>query len=134
MKNSELLSKMTLEEKVSLCSGKDMWYLRGIERFGIPEVMLTDGPHGLRKLNPEGKFSIENSVPATCFPPAVTSACSWDPELLYEMGVALGEECLQEKVSVILGPGVNMKRSPLCGRNFEYFSEDPLLAGELAAG
>ncbi len=134
MKNSELLSKMTLEEKVSICSGKDMWYLRGIERFGIPEIMLTDGPHGLRKKNPEGKGGLEDSVPTTCFPTAVTTACSWDPELLYEMGVALGEECLQEKVSVILGPGVNMKRSPLCGRNFEYFSEDPLLAGELAAG
>ena len=134
MKNSELLNKMTLEEKVSLCSGKDMWYLRGIERLGIPEIMLTDGPHGLRKKNPEGKGGLEDSVPTTCFPTAVTTACSWDPELLYEMGVALGEECLQEKVSVILGPGVNMKRSPLCGRNFEYFSEDPLLAGELAAG
>ena len=133
MKNSELISKMTLEEKVGLCSGKDGWYLKGVDRLGIPEIMLTDGPHGLRKANPEGKFKLENSVPATCFPPAVTSACSWNPELLYEMGVALGEECLQERVSVILGPGVNMKRSPLCGRNFEYFSEDPLLAGELAA-
>ena len=134
MKNSELISKMTLEEKVGLCSGKDGWYLKGVDRLGVPEIMLTDGPHGLRKANPEGKFKLENSVPATCFPPAVTSACSWNPELLYEMGVAIGEECLQEKVSVILGPGVNMKRSPLCGRNFEYFSEDPLLAGELAAG
>ena len=134
MKNSELISKMTLEEKVGLCSGKDGWYLKGVDRLGIPEIMLTDGPHGLRKANPEGDFKLENSIPATCFPPAVTSACSWDPELLYEMGVALAEECLQEKVSVILGPGVNMKRSPLCGRNFEYFSEDPLLAGELAAG
>ena len=134
MKNSELLNKMTLEEKVGLCAGKDGWYLKGVDRLGIPEIMLTDGPHGLRKYNPEGKFKIENSIPATCFPPAVTSACSWNPELLYEMGVAIGEECLQEKVSVILGPGVNMKRSPLCGRNFEYFSEDPLLAGELAAG
>ena len=134
MKNSELINKMTLEEKVALCSGKDGWYLKGVDRLGVPEIMLTDGPHGLRKHNPEGKFKLENSIPATCFPPAVTSACSWDPELLYEMGVAIGEECLQEKVSVILGPGVNMKRSPLCGRNFEYFSEDPLLAGELAAG
>ena len=134
MKNSELLSKMTLEEKVGLCSGKDMWYLKGVDRLGIPEIMLTDGPHGLRKKNPEGKGGLEDSVPTTCFPTAATTACSWDPELLYEMGVALGEECLQERVSVILGPGVNMKRSPLCGRNFEYFSEDPLLAGELAAG
>ncbi len=134
MKNSELISKMTLEEKVGLCSGKDGWHLKGVDRLGIPEIMLTDGPHGLRKHNPEGKFKLENSIPATCFPTAVTSACSWDPELLYEMGVAMAKECLQEKVSVILGPGVNMKRSPLCGRNFEYFSEDPLLAGELAAG
>lgn len=135
MKNSELISKMTLEEKVSLCSGKDFWNLRGIERLGIPEIMVTDGPHGLRKKNPEGKGGgLADSVPTTCFPTAATTACSWDPELLYEMGVALGEECLQERVSVILGPGVNMKRSPLCGRNFEYFSEDPLLAGELAAG
>ena len=134
MKNSEIISKLTLEEKVGLCSGKDFWNLKGVERLGIPEIMVTDGPHGLRKKNPEGKGGLEDSVPATCFPTAVTTACSWDPELLYEMGVALGEECLQEKVSVILGPGVNMKRSPLCGRNFEYFSEDPLLAGELAAG
>ena len=134
MKNSELISKMTLEEKVGICSGKDFWNLKGVERLGIPEIMVTDGPHGLRKKNPEGKGGLEDSVPSTCFPTAVTTACSWDPGLLYEMGVALGEECLQEKVSVILGPGVNMKRSPLCGRNFEYFSEDPLLAGELAAG
>ena len=134
MKNSELISKLTLEEKVGLCSGKDFWNLKGVERLGIPEIMVTDGPHGLRKKNPEGKGGLEDSVPATCFPTAVTTACSWEPELLYEMGVALGEECLQEKVSVILGPGVNMKRSPLCGRNFEYFSEDPLLAGELASG
>jgi beta-glucosidase len=134
MKNSELISKLTLEEKVGLCSGKDFWNLKGVERLGIPEIMVTDGPHGLRKKNPEGKGGLADSVPTTCFPTAATTACSWDPELLYEMGVALGEECLQERVSVILGPGVNMKRSPLCGRNFEYFSEDPLLAGELAAG
>lgn len=137
MKNQELLSQMTLEEKVSICSGKDFWNLKGIERLGIPEIMITDGPHGLRKKNPDpgsDKSGLSDSVPTTCFPTAATTACSWDPELLYEMGVALGEECLSEKVSVILGPGVNMKRSPLCGRNFEYFSEDPLLAGELAAG
>ncbi len=135
MKYQEILDKMTLEEKASLCSGKDFWHLKGIERLGIPEIMITDGPHGLRKQNPDGKgSSLENSVPTTCFPTAVTTACSWDPELLCEMGKAMGEECLAEKVSVILGPGVNMKRSPLCGRNFEYFSEDPLLAGEMAAG
>lgn len=135
MKNTELLSKMTLEEKVALLSGKDFWHLRGNDRLGIPELMITDGPHGLRKQNPDGdKKGLSNSVPTTCFPTAVTTACSWDPDLLYRMGEAMGEECLAEKVSVILGPGVNMKRSPLCGRNFEYFSEDPLLAGELAAG
>ena len=135
MKNAELLSKMTLEEKVSLLSGKDFWHLRGNERLGLPELMITDGPHGLRKQNPDGdQKGLSNSVPTTCFPTAVTTACSWDTDLLYRMGEAMAEECLQEKVSVILGPGVNMKRSPLCGRNFEYFSEDPLLAGELAAG
>ncbi len=135
MKNAELLSKMTLEEKVSLLSGKDFWHLRGNDRLGLPELMITDGPHGLRKQNPDGeKKGLSNSVPTTCFPTAVTTACSWDPQLLYRMGEAMAEECLQEKVSVILGPGVNMKRSPLCGRNFEYFSEDPLLAGELASG
>ena len=135
MKNTELLSKMTLEEKVSLLSGKDFWHLRGNTRLGLPEIMITDGPHGLRKQNPDGdQKGLSNSVPTTCFPTAVTTACSWDPDLLYRMGEAMAEECLAEKVSVILGPGVNMKRSPLCGRNFEYFSEDPLLAGELAAG
>ena len=135
MKHQDILDKLTLEEKAGLCSGKDFWHLKSVERLGLPEIMITDGPHGLRKQNPDGKGGgLSNSVPATCFPTAATTACSWDPELLYEMGVALGEECLAEKVSVILGPGVNMKRSPLCGRNFEYFSEDPILAGELAAG
>ncbi|MGN0468034.1 MAG: glycoside hydrolase family 3 C-terminal domain-containing protein [Acutalibacteraceae bacterium] len=135
MKHQDILDKMTLEEKASLCSGKDFWHLKGIERLGLKEIMITDGPHGLRKQNPDGKgSSLENSVETTCFPTAATTACSWDPELLYEMGQAMGEECLAEKVSVILGPGANMKRSPLCGRNFEYFSEDPVLAGEMAAG
>lgn len=135
MKYQEIIDKLTLEEKASLCSGKDFWHMKGIERLDIPSIMLTDGPHGLRKKDEEnGGPSLDNSVPATCFPTAVTTASSWDPELLYEMGVTLGEECLAEKVSVLLGPGVNMKRSPLCGRNFEYFSEDPLLAGEVAAG
>ena len=134
MKHQEILNKMTLEEKVSICSGKDFWTLRGIDRLGLPEITLTDGPHGLRKKNPNSnKSSLSDSVPATCFPTAATTACSWDEDLLFEMGEALGEECLAEKVSVILGPGVNIKRSPLCGRNFEYFSEDPLLAGKMAA-
>ena len=134
MKHQELLNKLTLEEKVALCSGKDFWTLKGIDRLGIPEITLTDGPHGLRKKNPDSnKSSLSASVPTTCFPTAVTTACSWDEDLLFSMGEALGEECLSEKVSVILGPGVNIKRSPLCGRNFEYFSEDPLLAGKMAA-
>lgn len=135
MKYQEIIDKLTLEEKASLCSGKDFWHMKGIERLDIPSIMLTDGPHGLRKKDENGGGpSLDNSVPATCFPPAVTTAASWDPSLLFKMGEALGEECLAEKVSVLLGPGVNMKRSPLCGRNFEYFSEDPLLAGEVAAG
>lgn len=134
MKHQELLNKMTLEEKVSLCSGKDFWTLKGIDRLGIPEIILTDGPHGLRKKDPDSnKSSLSDSVPTTCFPTAVTTACCWDEDMLFKMGEALGEECLSEKVSVILGPGVNIKRSPLCGRNFEYFSEDPLLAGKMAA-
>ncbi len=134
MKNQEIISKLTLEEKVGLCSGKDFWHMRGIDRLGIPSIMLTDGPHGLRKQNPDGGGGLNASFPTTCFPTAVTTACSWDPELLCAMGESIGQECLAEKVSVILGPGINMKRSPLCGRNFEYFSEDPYLAGKIAAG
>ena len=134
LKYIDLISQMTLKEKASLCSGKDFWHLKGIKRLGIPEIMVCDGPHGLRKQNSENKeVGLTNSYPATCFPTAVTTACSWDPDLLYRMGKALGEECLKEEVSVVLGPGVNMKRSPLCGRDFEYFSEDPELAGNMAA-
>lgn len=134
MKHQELISKMTLEEKANLCSGADFWHLKDVARLGIKPIMVCDGPHGLRKQNAENeKIGIGNSYPATCFPTAVTTACSWDRDLLYRMGEALGEECIQEEVSVLLGPGVNMKRSPLCGRNFEYFSEDPLLAGEMGA-
>ena len=134
LKHQDLISQMTLEEKASLCSGKDFWHLKSIERLGIPEIMVCDGPHGLRKQNAENKkVGIGNSYPATCFPTAVTTACSWDRDLVYKMGQALAEECLQHGVSVLLGPGVNMKRSPLCGRNFEYFSEDPELAGEMGA-
>ncbi|MDR2655250.1 MAG: glycoside hydrolase family 3 C-terminal domain-containing protein [Oscillospiraceae bacterium] len=128
----ELVALMTLEEKASLCSGLNFWQLKGIERLGLKPVMVTDGPHGLRKQAGESDhLGINKSVPATCFPAACATACSFDAELLTEIGRAMGEECLQEDVAVILGPGVNIKRSPLCGRNFEYFSEDPLLAGEL---
>lgn len=134
LRHKDLISQMTLKEKASLCSGKDFWHLKSIERLGLPEIMVCDGPHGLRKQNAENKkVGIGNSYPATCFPTAVTTACSWDRDLIYKMGQALAEECLQHGVSVLLGPGVNMKRSPLCGRNFEYFSEDPELAGEMGA-
>lgn len=133
LKNKALIDKMTLSEKASLCSGLDMWHTKPINSIGLGSIMLTDGPHGLRKQNSEHLGSINSSVPSTAFPTASLSACSWDRELLKEMGNAIAEECLQEQVSVVLGPGVNIKRSPLCGRNFEYFSEDPYLSGELAA-
>ena len=137
LKHKDILEQMTLEEKASLCDGADFWHLKAIGRLGLDTIMVCDGPHGLRKQDIEhknGSIGLGNSVPATCFPTACTTACSWDPDLLREMGRALGERCLAEDVSVLLGPGTNMKRSPLCGRNFEYFSEDPVLAGELATG
>ncbi len=130
----ELVLQMTLEEKASLCSGLDTWHLKGISRLGLPSIMVTDGPHGLRKQDDKADhLGLNKSVPAVCFPTASATACSFDRDLLYKIGAAMGEECLQENVAVLLGPGVNIKRSPLCGRNFEYFSEDPYLAGELAA-
>ncbi len=133
-KARELVAQMTLEEKASLTSGKNFWNLKSIERLGIPEIMVTDGPHGLRKQAGSGDhLGIQESVPAVCFPTASATACTFDRALMHEIGVALGEECRQESVSVLLGPAVNMKRSPLCGRNFEYISEDPYLAGELGA-
>lgn len=131
----EILALMTLEEKAAICDGADFWHLKGMEKYGFPSIMVCDGPHGLRKKDySKTGDSLSNSVPAISYPTAATTAASWDPELLYEMGVALGKKCLKEEVGVLLGPGINMKRSPLCGRNFEYFSEDPILAGELAAG
>lgn len=134
MKNAEIISKLTLEQKAGFCSGKDNWHLRSVEEAGLPEIMMTDGPHGLRKQPEKGDIGgIGGSVPATCFLPACTTAASWDTAMLYRMGQALGEEAFQEKVSIVLGPGINIKRNPLCGRNFEYFSEDPYLAGKLAA-
>ncbi|MBO5409988.1 MAG: glycoside hydrolase family 3 protein, partial [Clostridia bacterium] len=132
---NEIFDQMTLEEKAALCDGADFWHLKGMEKYDIPSIMVCDGPHGLRKKDySKTGDSLSNSVPAISYPTAATTAASWDPELLYEMGVALGKKCLKEEVGVLLGPGINMKRSPLCGRNFEYFSEDPILAGELAAG
>lgn len=128
---AELIAQLTLEEKAALCSGRDFWHLKGIERLGIPAIAATDGPHGLRKQR-EGA-GVMDSVPATCFPTASALANSWDRDLLFAVGAALGAECLQEQVAVLLGPGANIKRSPLCGRNFEYFSEDPCLSGDMAA-
>ena len=145
MKHSEIVGKMSLEQKATFVSGYDYWHLEEAPELGLPKICITDGPHGLRKAKgkdyvPEegeakssGGIGLGNSVPTTCFPPAATSSCSWDDDLLFEEGVAMGEECLKEKVSVILGPGTNIKRAPTCGRNFEYFSEDPLLAGKCSA-
>lgn len=129
-----LIAEMTLEEKASLCSGKDTWHMQGIERLGIPSIMVTDGPHGLRKQRASADhLGLFDSVPATCFPSAVGVASSWNRDLIRRMGEALGKECQAENVGVLLGPGANIKRSPLCGRNFEYFSEDPYLSSEMAA-
>lgn len=128
-----LLSQLTLEEKVSLLDGLDFWRTKPVERLGIPSVMVSDGPHGLRKqATRQDHLGLRRSVPATCFPPAAGLASTWDVDLLGRVGEALGRECVANEISVLLGPGVNMKRSPLCGRNFEYFSEDPTLAGRLA--
>ena len=129
----ELVSRMTLEEKASLCSGADFWHTEAVERLGIPASMVSDGPHGLRKQDQEGDhLGVNDSIKAVCFPAGCGTAASFNRELLTEMGATLGEECQAEGVSVILGPAVNIKRSPLCGRNFEYYSEDPLVASEMA--
>ncbi len=134
MKHPEIIEKLSLEEKAKFVSGFNYWNLESKEEAGLPQIMVTDGPHGLRKQNPDADgVGLGNSYPATCMPTAATSSCSWDEDLLKREGEALAEECLQEKVSVILGPGTNIKRSPVCGRNFEYFSEDPLLAGKMSA-
>lgn len=129
----EIIQSLTLEEKASLCQGATFWTTREISEKGVPEIIMTDGPHGLRKQNGEADhLGVNPSVPATCFPSAAAICCSWDEGLIRRIGQALGEECQQEGVSVLLGPGVNMKRSPLCGRNFEYFSEDPYLSSNMA--
>ena len=129
-----LVAQMSLEEKAAFCSGRSFWHLEACERLGVASIMLTDGPHGLRKQAGDADHvGLGHSVPATCFPTASALASSWDRDLLREVGVALGEQCAAEDVAVLLGPGMNIKRHPLCGRNFEYFSEDPLQSGELAA-
>ncbi|MCR5487301.1 MAG: glycoside hydrolase family 3 C-terminal domain-containing protein [Lachnospiraceae bacterium] len=132
----KLVNEMTLEEKAGMCSGKDFWHLKSVERLQIPEVMVSDGPHGLRKQADaeEGDhLGINDSITAVCFPAGCAVASSFDRDLIRSMGETIGEECQAENVSVVLGPAVNIKRSPLCGRNFEYLSEDPYLAGEMAA-
>ncbi len=127
-----LISKMTLEEKAALCTGASNWSTTPVERLGIPEMIVSDGPHGVRRV-PDVHSMGQHSLPATCFPTASCTASTWDVDLIKQMGIALAEECIALNVDVLLGPGANMKRSPLGGRNFEYFSEDPFLAGELAA-
>ncbi|MBM0065542.1 glycoside hydrolase family 3 C-terminal domain-containing protein [Alkalicoccobacillus gibsonii] len=131
---NQWLNELTIEEKAELCSGKDFWTTQAVERLGIPSIMMTDGPHGLRKQAGESDhLGLNESVPATCFPSAVGLASTWNRDLIYDVGVALGKEARKEGVSVLLGPGANIKRSPLCGRNFEYFSEDPYVSAQLAA-
>ena len=134
-KHQDIIDQLTLEEKASLISGKDFWQTVNIDRVGIPSAFLSDGPHGVRRQAAAADhLGLNASIPATCYPTAATMANSWDPELGEGLGQRLGQEAAVQKVNVLLGPGTNMKRSPLCGRNFEYFSEDPYLAGKMAAG
>ncbi len=129
----KLVGEMTLEEKAGLCSGADFWHTKTVDRLNVPASMVSDGPHGLRKQDEKSDhLGVNDSIKAVCFPTACATASSFDRELLTSLGEALGDECQAENVSVILGPAVNIKRSPLCGRNFEYFSEDPYLAAEMA--
>ena len=133
-KHQDLIDKMTLKEKASLVSGKDFWQTMNIDSVGIPSAFLSDGPHGVRRQAAAADhLGLNASIPATCYPTAVTMANSWDPELGEGLGQRLGQEAAVQKVNVLLGPGLNIKRNPLCGRNFEYFSEDPYLAGKMAA-
>ena len=134
MKHQNIIEQMTLEEKAAILSGKNEWESRDIKRLNIPSIVCSDGPHGLRRQAGAGDhLGLNPSLPATCFPTAATIANSWDESLGEEIGRTLGEEAVVQGVNVLLGPGLNMKRSPLCGRNFEYFSEDPYLAGKMAA-
>ncbi|HMS93533.1 MAG TPA: glycoside hydrolase family 3 C-terminal domain-containing protein [Candidatus Saccharibacteria bacterium] len=133
-KHQDIIEQLTLEEKAGLMSGANFWNTKAVERLGVPSIMLTDGPHGLRKQGGKADhLGLNKSIPATCFPAAATLANSWDTRLLSEVGEALGREAAAEKVSVLLGPGLNIARDPLGGRNFEYYSEDPYISGELAA-
>lgn len=131
----EILKNMTLEDKTALCSGANFWETKKFEKYGIPSMFMCGGPHGLRKQEDTADMlGVNESRKATCFPAEVTTAASWDPELLEEIGSAIGGEAIDQGIGLVLGPGANLKRNPLCGRNFEYFSEDPYLAGKLAAG
>jgi beta-glucosidase len=129
----DLIKKMTLEEKAALCTGAGPWTTTPVDQLGIPAITVTDGPHGVRRAENITAF-VEKSLPATCFPTAACMASTWDVDLIHKLGQAIAYECIALEVDVILGPGVNMKRTPLCGRNFEYYSEDPYLAGEMAVG
>ncbi len=128
------ISTLTLEQKASLLSGQDFWSSQPIPEAGVPSIVLTDGPHGIRRQDGDSDhLGINDALPSTCFPPAVAVGSSWDPQIAAQLGAAVGREGLAFGVGVVLGPGVNIKRSPLCGRNFEYYSEDPLLSGVLGA-
>ena len=130
----QVIEQLTLEEKAQICSGRDFWHTQNVNRLGIPSIMMCDGPNGLRKQLGEGDhLGINESIETVCYPTASAFASSFDSDLLYELGEMLGQECQAEHVGMLLGPGMNIKRSPLCGRNFEYFSEDPYLSGKLGA-
>ena len=130
----KLLNELTLEEKASLLSGHKSWHTNKITRVGIPSIFLTDGPHGLRKKKESSKsMGLGETEVSTCFPAASTTGCSWNRDLLNRIGCTMGDECNHYNVNVILGPAINIKRNPLCGRNFEYFSEDPLITGKLGS-
>ena len=131
---AEILQTLTLKEKIALCNGADFWHSKAMPEQGVPAITMSDGPHGVRYQSDAGDMlGVNRSQPATCFPTAVTSGATWDPDLLAAEGEAIGQEGLFYGVDVVLGPGVNIKRNPLCGRNFEYFSEDPCLAGAMGA-
>lgn len=134
---NEFISRMNIKEKAALCIGASAWCTASVRRLGIPQIVMTDGPHGVRRVQNvdevQNVFSLTKSLPSTCYPTASAVACTWDTQLVQEMGAAIGQECIAQEVDILLGPGNNMKRTPLCGRNFEYFSEDPYLSGDLAA-
>lgn len=134
MKHQDIIKKMTLEDKIALCSGKDFWHTKDMPQYDLPSIMMSDGPHGLRKQEKTADMlGINGSVPSTCFPTAVTTGNSWNVALMNKIGETIAEEAIANQVSIVLGPGANIKRNPLCGRNFEYISEDPYLAGKMAA-